>query len=193
MIIIFIYFFSINNIFYLFIFGTIIYVIIFIEITKYLKKYIYFIILYFLLSFISYIFYLSYYYDYNLFNILILTIISFDTFSFFSGIFFGKTHPFKKVSPKKTIEGYLGGLIFTNLILITYISYFINFSLNYIFFINLIILSSIFGDLIQSFFKRINTVKHSSNFLPGHGGFFDRFDSFMTSIILILFYSYLFK
>ena len=40
------------------------------------------------------------------------------------------------------------------------------------------------GDIIRSFFKRKNNLKNSSDFLPGHGGIFDRFDSFMFSIIL---------
>ena len=73
----------------------------------------------------------------------------------------------------------------TNLIFLIYC--YLN---EYIFFenivlINLFILSGIIGDLIQSYFKRVNKIKDSSNYLPGHGGFFDRFDSFMSSIILL--------
>ena len=44
---------------------------------------------------------------------------------------------------------------------------------------------SFFGDLIQSYFKRLNFLKDSGNFIPGHGGFFDRFDSFLLAIIPI--------
>ena len=46
------------------------------------------------------------------------------------------------------------------------------------------ILSAFIGDIIESLFKRINGIKNSSNFLPGHGGFFDRFDSFIFSIFI---------
>ena len=50
---------------------------------------------------------------------------------------------------------------------------------------NLVIVFSFFGDLIQSYFKRLNFLKDSGNFIPGHGGFFDRFDSFLLVIIPI--------
>ena len=56
-------------------------------------------------------------------------------------------------------------------------------------FINVLIIFAIMGDLIESFFKRKNNIKHSSNLLPGHGGFFDRFDSFLPSVIFLLLYS----
>ena len=50
----------------------------------------------------------------------------------------------------------------------------------YVFFI---IFSSFIGDIIESYFKRKNNIKNSSGFIPGHGGIFDRFDSFLFSII----------
>ena len=122
-----------------------------------------------------------------------LTIIIFDTFSYFVGLLFGKRYIFKKISPKKSLEGYLGGVIFTNIIFINYFL-FIEDTLNVghlTIFINITILFSIIGDLFQSFFKRKNNLKDSSSFLPGHGGVFDRFDSFISSIIFLLFYSIL--
>ena len=51
------------------------------------------------------------------------------------------------------------------------------------------LLISIIGDLIESYFKRKNNIKDSSQFLPGHGGYFDRFDSFIASIIFLTIFS----
>ena len=60
----------------------------------------------------------------------------------------------------------------------------INYEINnsIIYFIICIIISSFFGDVFESIFKRLNNLKNSSNFLFSHGGFFDRFDSFILSI-----------
>ena len=57
--------------------------------------------------------------------------------------------------------------------------------------VNLTIVISICGDLLESFFKRKNNIKDSSKYLPGHGGFFDRFDSFIASIIMLTVFSLL--
>ena len=46
------------------------------------------------------------------------------------------------------------------------------------------------GDIIESYFKRKNKIKNSSNFLPGHGGFLDRFDSFIFAIFFMLINNY---
>ncbi len=52
----------------------------------------------------------------------------------------------------------------------------------------MIIISAFIGDIIESFFKRKNNLKNSSNLIPGHGGVFDRFDSFLFSIIFYTVY-----
>ena len=60
----------------------------------------------------------------------------------------------------------------------------IDLNINLILFIIIIVISSFIGDVIESYFKRTNNIKNSSSFLPGHGGFFDRFDSFILTIIV---------
>ena len=59
----------------------------------------------------------------------------------------------------------------------------IKIDLGLILFIFLIIITSFSGDIIESYFKRKNKLKNSSKLIPGHGGVFDRFDSFLFSII----------
>ena len=105
-------------------------------------------------------------------------------FYYLIGKSFGKNQLIK-LSPNKTIEGFLGGFIISfisTFMILFYLYKSINF--NTIFFILIIILSAFIGDIIESFFKRKNNLKNSSNFIPGHGGIFDRFDSFLFSIIL---------
>ena len=55
----------------------------------------------------------------------------------------------------------------------------------------LFILSTFLGDSIESYYKRISNIKDSGNLLPGHGGFFDRFDGFIMSVIFIFILNYL--
>ena len=183
-----------KNIFILFSLGLIIYIIIFFEVFKYFKNYISTILFYLVFSFICYVIYFYNYYNIYLFNIFIFVIISFDICSYLIGSFFGKNYIFRIISPNKTFEGYLGGIIFTNIFYLIYIYFYneFNISSKIVILINIFIIFSVFGDLIQSLFKRKNNIKNSSNFLPGHGGFFDRFDSFISSIILLTLYSYIF-
>ena len=181
------YFIALNNKYLLFIIGTFIYLFIFYEIYKYFKKFVKLILLYLFSSYFCFTYYFFNFYDFIIFNFFVSTIILFDSFSYFTGKIIGKKKIFKFISPKKTLEGYLGGIFFSNLFLIT-ICYFINIELKnitLIILINLTILISILGDLIESYFKRINNIKDSSKYLPGHGGFFDRFDSFIASIMML--------
>ena len=170
-----------NLIFYLIIF---LYLIIFVEINLFFKKNRTLILIYLL---ISLIFFINIGFDkdniYN-FNFMILIIITFDIFSYVIGTKYGSTKILKTISPKKTLEGLVGGIIFSLLFSISLIILLkneINFSI--VLFILIIIFSSFTGDIIESYFKRINNLKNSSNFLPGHGGFFDRFDSLIFSMI----------
>tara|TARA_A100000164_G_C21735267_1_gene689617 strand:- start:145 stop:570 length:426 start_codon:yes stop_codon:yes gene_type:complete len=117
------------------------------------------------------------------FNLFILIVIFFDTFSYIIGKLFGK-YKIIKISPQKTLEGLLGGFFIT-VFLSLIISYILDFNLNIklFIFIMLIIFSAFVGDILESFFKRKNNLKNSSEIIPGHGGLFDRFDSFLFSII----------
>ena len=182
-----IYFIVLNNKNLLFIFGTFIYLIIFYEILKFFKNSSKLIFLYLLLSYSCFTLYFFISYDYSIFNIFVFTIIFFDSFSYFTGKLFGKNFVFRFLSPKKTLEGYLGGIFFTNLSLLIYFYFFYNeiSIIIIIALINFTMLISTVGDLIESYFKRINNIKDSSKYLPGHGGYFDRFDSFIASIIML--------
>jgi len=101
-----------------------------------------------------------------------------DTFAFLVGKNFGKQKLFEKISPKKTVEGFLGGLFFSCVA-----SYFIATFTNSLSFTSWLVLSiiiSVFGtlgDLIESKFKRQADVKDSGAIMPGHGGLLDRLDS----------------
>ena len=101
-----------------------------------------------------------------------------DTFAFIIGKKFGKQKLFEKISPKKTVEGFLGGLFFSCIA-----SYFIATFTEYLSFNSWLVLSiiiSVFGtlgDLIESKFKRQAHVKDSGVIMPGHGGLLDRLDS----------------
>ena len=118
------------------------------------------------------------------FNLYILIVITFDIFSYLIGKNYGK-NKLIKISPNKTYEGLLGGMFISLLVSLFFSLLFdININFELIVFILLIILSALFGDLIESYFKRKNNLKNSSEFIPGHGGVFDRFDSFLFSIII---------
>ena len=135
-------------------------------------------------------FYTSFYFNFLNFNFFIFIIILFDTSSYLLGAKFGKQKIFNKLSPNKTLEGYIYGIAVTNILSIFFVIHFYTlFLFEKIIFINLIILTSLIGDLLQSYFKRINILKDSSNYLPGHGGFFDRFDSFILSIMFLTIYN----
>jgi phosphatidate cytidylyltransferase len=188
-----IYFFALNNKFLLFFFGSFLYLFVLYEIIKFFNKFFKIILLYLILSYLCFSIYFFISYDFLIFNIFVFTIISFDSLSYFTGKVLGKNFIFKYISPKKTLEGYLGGVFFTNISAISYF-YFMNFEtkiIPLIVLVNLTIFISIFGDLIESYFKRKNNIKDSSEYLPGHGGFFDRFDSFIASIIMLTIFSLL--
>ena len=131
-------------------------------------------------AFIFLILIANHHHPYNsniLFGLFILVWVN-DTFAFLIGKNFGKQKLFEKISPKKTVEGFLGGLFFSCIA-----SYFIatfTETLNLNNWLILSIIVSVFGtlgDLIESKFKREAHVKDSGVIMPGHGGLLDRLDS----------------
>lgn len=112
-----------------------------------------------------------------------------DTFAYLVGSNLGKTKLYKKVSPNKTIEGAVGGLIATLIA-----SYFVSLYCTVISFTHwiaiaiILVVFGLLGDLIESKFKREAGVKDSSNLIPGHGGFLDRLDSIIFSAPFVYVY-----
>ena len=110
-----------------------------------------------------------------------------DTFAYFVGKFFGKHKLIPEISPKKTIEGSIGGIVFTigAFALYTFIANTaFDQSLSYIKLCALGLVMSIIsqiGDLVASSVKRQYDLKDYGNLFPGHGGVLDRFDSVMLT------------
>lgn len=101
-----------------------------------------------------------------------------NSFAYLIGKKIGKTPLFNNISPKKTWEGYFGGLLFS--IITSVIFQYFNSEFSIILCVASALIVSIlstFGDLIQSKFKRQAKVKDSGSLIPGHGGFYDRMDS----------------
>ena len=124
-----------------------------------------------------------------------------DTFAYLVGKSMGKHKLFERVSPKKTIEGFLGGMVFAAfagfLISKLYIQPNPAFSSKSILIWTIIaLIVSVFGtigDLIESKFKRIAGIKDSGSIMPGHGGILDRLDSVIfVAPIIFLFYQILY-
>jgi phosphatidate cytidylyltransferase len=114
---------------------------------------------------------------------LLLLIWASDTGAYFVGSKFGKTKLLERISPKKTWEGTVGGIALS---VLTGVGFYYSTHLFRLGdWIALGLIMSIFGsvgDLIESMLKRSVGVKDSGSFMPGHGGFLDRFDAFLFAL-----------
>lgn len=113
-----------------------------------------------------------------------------DTGAYLAGVTLGRTRLFERISPKKSWEGFLGGVLLA-LGAAYYISrYYNELQIDQWLTISILIsISATFGDLVESMFKRSISIKDSGKILPGHGGVLDRFDSVLMAAPVI--YAYL--
>jgi len=126
--------------------------------------------------------------------VIVATIWINDTMAYIVGSLIGKT-PLTPISPKKTWEGTLGGIILSVAVvgLVTYYGFGLKHLAIHAFAIAAIAaVAGTFGDLLESKLKRIAGVKDSGTMLPGHGGFLDRFDSMLLAVPFVWIYVALF-
>lgn len=116
-----------------------------------------------------------------------------DIFAYFSGVLFGKHKLIPEISPKKTVEGSIGGTLFCTASFVIYgvILNLIgaNVSLNYLVLLIGGFLAAVvaqIGDLMFSAIKRSRGIKDYGNLFPGHGGVLDRFDSALAVAVILL-------
>nr|WP_314839431.1 phosphatidate cytidylyltransferase [uncultured Flavobacterium sp.] len=123
-----------------------------------------------------------------------------DTFAYIVGKSIGKTKLLEKISPKKTVEGFMGGLVFAVLAGYLISKYYIKAKPEFsdrsiLIWTSIAVIVGVagtIGDLIESKFKRIANVKDSGNIMPGHGGILDRLDSVIfVAPLIFLFYQIL--
>jgi len=119
----------------------------------------------------------------------LLTAFGTDTFAYFSGTLFGKRKLCPTLSPKKTVEGSIGGVIGSILLCLVFGKIFVPELMIHCAIIGFVgSIFAQFGDLVASAFKRRMGIKDYGNLIPGHGGILDRFDSILFTAPLIYYY-----
>jgi phosphatidate cytidylyltransferase len=112
-----------------------------------------------------------------------------DSFAFLTGKNFGKRKLFISVSPKKTIEGFIGGFIFA--LIAGYVISKLNSDLtliNWLIIAGIVSIIGTIGDLVESKLKRQAKIKDSGTIMPGHGGILDRLDSLLFAAPFVYLY-----
>lgn len=119
------------------------------------------------------------------------TVFMCDIGGYVFGTLFGK-HTLSKYSPNKSWEGVLGAIIFSSITAFSILRFHTaRVSLvSFFFFITLMAISAVLGDLFESYLKRLANIKDSGSWLPGHGGLLDRFDSCLFSSIVFYLFVY---
>lgn len=109
-----------------------------------------------------------------------------DTGAYITGITLGKHRLMERISPKKSWEGFAGGIVFSVLAawLLSRLLGVLD-TPEWIIVAIIVAVSGTFGDLIESMLKRSTGIKDSGSIMPGHGGFMDRFDSTLLSFPLV--------
>ncbi len=124
-------------------------------------------------------------------SMVILMVWGNDVFAFLIGKNFGKNLLAPQISPKKTWEGFFGGVLGAAIGLLLVLLLAPNFEIGLVLMLPTVMLVSVFGpvgDLAASKLKRMYDTKDSSNILPGHGGFFDRFDALLLAAPAVYLY-----
>ncbi|MEG6521683.1 phosphatidate cytidylyltransferase [Desulfotomaculum sp. 1211_IL3151] len=118
--------------------------------------------------------------------LLLMTTWASDTFAYFVGRALGRHKLAPLLSPKKTVEGALGGIIGSVIIACIFVNYIPSVSVISMITLGIFIgITALLGDLVESALKRQAGVKDSGQIIPGHGGFLDRFDSLLLTAPLV--------
>jgi phosphatidate cytidylyltransferase len=119
---------------------------------------------------------------------------TYDTGAYISGILLGKHKMAPSISPKKSWEGFFGGMVFAIIVGILFDKFTsLLKTSDWIFLSIIIVFSATAGDFFESLLKREAGVKDSGKILPGHGGILDRFDSLFMVVPFVFLYLYLIK
>lgn len=112
-----------------------------------------------------------------------------DSFALFTGLLFGKHKLIESISPKKTVEGLIGGTIFGVMLgVFVYYLLYNKFNINIVLITLFLSIIGQLGDLIFSSIKRNYKVKDFGNLIPGHGGILDRMDSIILIVLAFAFF-----
>ena len=134
----------------------------------------------------------NYYYPSLLLGVFIMVWTN-DSFAYLFGVRFGKRKLFERISPNKSWEGFVAGLVFVQIasIIIHKLSSSPLMFYDWMIMGLIVTVFGTFGDLVESMFKRQMGIKDSGKIMPGHGGMLDRFDILFLVIPIVFIYIYL--